>query len=158
MESKAQVQTDYLSQLREIGNQFESSDPRFKKYLDKAIQIAQPRESPDGNPVLDQTGYAKYMQIVEAVQIISKMANTINEVRKKLQEGQVQIVQTFNRIKVISEQLTPFIDPTQSAILLNDDTRELLDKFEEAYNEMNELIDASKDAIEVGFDKVNEAV
>ncbi len=155
---KILAQADYLNQLKNIGDQLGSSDPRFKKYLDKAIQFAQPAESPDGEPIMDQTGYVKFTQIVEATKTVSDMANTVNDVRKKLQENQVQIVQEYSRIKVITEQLMPFIEPNQGVMLLNDDTRELLETLEEAYTNMSELIENSKQVIEDGFDKVNEVV
>lgn len=130
-------------------------NPLFRKYLDKALQFAQPTDVPKGKEMQDVNGLAKYHQIVEAAKKVGDVANLQYNLVKQLDDNHRKVHELFSKIVLVENALRRFINEEQGTILLNDESKDLLEKLEDFYVKMKDLVVKSQEFVESGFDKIN---
>lgn len=154
----AQVQqnsSDYLKMLQDIKDKFgDNHNPRFKKYIEKALEQTKPVDSKNMESRPDQGSLARYNQHLSNIKNISKVANDQWEIAKKLYENHTEIKSIFRRISILDEQMRNYINNEQGVFYLDSDSSKLLNQFEQEYNDMLDKVQKSQSIIENGFDKV----
>lgn len=146
-----------VDHLRTIGDSLSTKyHPLFKKYLDKAIQHAQPNEV-EHNPdklTVDGNSYGHYINAVAKAKKVVGFSKASNKLLQDLYKAQASLKEDFNKFLLIEQEIRKYINHDGQTMLLNQDSSELINELHEVMKAMEETIAQIKSHSEQGFDSI----
>lgn len=156
METKAQQEYS-VDQFRDIGNQLSSQyGPMFQKYLEKAMQHAQPQkiEQAPIDPTPDPNTYLIYIQSVQKAKDVAAFSQKSNAIIQKMYNAQVKMIEEFNRLRTILGNLQPYGNPSTKMLLLNEDSTDMVNDMNESVAKLDQFVSEIVTIAEEGFDNI----
>lgn len=152
------AQTDDLETFKNLGKNLSTKyGPAFKKLFDKTLNNAKPfdtEKQPLQQNIADPTAFNGYAMLIDSVKDISKLGKASQTLLSKLYSKHLEIKKEFDRVKLLDQELKPFINFEHKTIFINADSESLIKELTKSHENINELSDEIKQIIEEGFDNI----
>ncbi len=158
-ETKAQTnpQPNSIDQLRSLGDQLSQNyNPMFKKYLDKALQNAQPQEvqAQPGRLVPDPQSFASYVAAIEKAKKVVEFSKVSNKLLQDLYKKQSEIKEVFTQFSAVVAELKPFVNEAGRTVTLTEDSGDLVNTMNELIQTLEQNVNDIKVLSEEAFDSI----
>lgn len=154
-EKQAQTQNYNIDQLKDMGNNMSSQyGPMFKKYLDKAVQHAQPTEvqGEPGRLVPDPSLFVTYVQSIEKAKKVVEFSKLSNKLLQDLFKKQTELKENYTKYLATEQQLRPYVNVNSQTVLLNEESGDLVNTMNEVMGVIEQNVTDIKNISEEAFD------